>query len=936
MKHNIRKSNYRLNIKQSICILIIVTFLSVQICPITHAQSVLNLPAPGTMITTSPAFNPPIMRGISIDPQNPFQFDFIIDVGDEKLKDESLKEESTKLIKYFLASLTVPEDEMWVNLSPYEKDRIIPNSFGQTEMGRDLLAQDYMLKQLTASLMYPEEDLGNEFWNKVYEKATRLYGTTEIPVNTFNKVWIVPEKAVVYANGTNVFVLDSRFKVMLEEDYLALDSNVGSTKHGLGDITKDEIESINGVSSEIIRELLIPEIEKEVNEGKNFAKLRQIYNSMILATWYKKNLKKGLLGQLYVDKSKTKGIDLKDDEINQKIYSQYVEAFERGVFDFIKEDYDETTQEIIPRKYFSGGADLGKVDSAMLSINNDGASSTIQKTSRFKSWMKRLAAASLVTLGVTLAVFLHDSDEKIMITLDDSIDRTVEEVMETVSYFDWRIMGTMNNLKTAQFINNNLTGYYDPKSEPIRQVDKPSVFYREIPEIGPVYVAATVPGSLGSEGRHIVFTAHFDATDRGADDNTSGVSALLAIARVVAKYNFKDNVYFLFTNDEEYGKLGSRVAIKDFQNLGIEKNNVVFINIDAIGQSHLQSLSLSQEQKKPQIWITTPIVDETEEYKSQLLEVETLPALSLNPPFPLESDTNTVSIQSLPSDAAVYRLYGYPSITISGIRWEDASTAAILNTSEDTADKVSLEKVGEIAKWILTSLEEIARVEGDIDLDTRIEYVSLTSAGLDFIEQNYLEDTKTLFEQYDLTFESRHAVSESGYNMLSKWLEFISKKFPYYRKHFKGVEYDLSKRIAHADGDRKIIEFGFPLKSRALWLPYGYLSKYGVWYAASDVVLTHELGHFVSEDGLRKKGINLYMAGEIGDLHKPEEMFATDFALWFLYQSVRDAPDRFIDSYLHGDYNFETGELKTTILSEHRSIIPFEARRRELVEQAAK
>ena len=64
-----------------------------------------------------------------------------------------LKEEADKLIKYFLASLTVPEDELWVNLSPYEEGRIISKKFGQTEMGRDLLAQDYILKQLTASMM---------------------------------------------------------------------------------------------------------------------------------------------------------------------------------------------------------------------------------------------------------------------------------------------------------------------------------------------------------------------------------------------------------------------------------------------------------------------------------------------------------------------------------------------------------------------------------------------------------------------------------------------------------------------------------------------------------------------------------------------------------------------------------------------------------------
>ena len=73
--------------------------------------------------------------------------------------------------------------------------------FGLTEMGRDLLAEDYMLKQITASLIYPEGETGKKFWKRIYEEAEKKFGTTNIPVNTFNKVWIVPEKAVVYENA---------------------------------------------------------------------------------------------------------------------------------------------------------------------------------------------------------------------------------------------------------------------------------------------------------------------------------------------------------------------------------------------------------------------------------------------------------------------------------------------------------------------------------------------------------------------------------------------------------------------------------------------------------------------------------------------------------------------------------------------------------------
>ena len=119
---------------------IAVSFVFNVVLPPAYAQvipqTLLNLPAPGAMVTPSAAFTPALINGITIHPENPLEFDFIVGTGDDKLQGKAFEEESTRLIKYFLAALTVPEDQMWVNLSPYEKDRIVPQEFGATEMGR--------------------------------------------------------------------------------------------------------------------------------------------------------------------------------------------------------------------------------------------------------------------------------------------------------------------------------------------------------------------------------------------------------------------------------------------------------------------------------------------------------------------------------------------------------------------------------------------------------------------------------------------------------------------------------------------------------------------------------------------------------------------------------------------------------------------------------
>ncbi|MBF0532780.1 MAG: hypothetical protein HQL23_06760 [Candidatus Omnitrophica bacterium] len=180
------------------------------------------LPAAGSRVEMSPAFVPPLLKGIKVYADNPLRVDFILDSAKQS---QNLEQISHLLIKYFLAALTVPEKDLWVNLSPYEKNRVIPEAFGVTDLGRDILAQDYLLKQLTASLLDPATPKGKEFWDRIYAEAQKRYGTTDIPVDTFNKVWIVPSKSVVYENPApkvgeaTAFIVESQLKVMLEQDY---------------------------------------------------------------------------------------------------------------------------------------------------------------------------------------------------------------------------------------------------------------------------------------------------------------------------------------------------------------------------------------------------------------------------------------------------------------------------------------------------------------------------------------------------------------------------------------------------------------------------------------------------------------------------------------------------------------------------------------------
>jgi len=70
----------------------------------------------------------------------------------------------------------------------------------------------------------------------------------------------------------------------------------------------------------------------------------------------------------------------------------------------------------------------------------------------------------------------------------------------------------------------------------------------------------------GSEKKTVyIFSAHYDSTSNapstsapGADDNGTGVSAVLEAARLMTKYKFKYSIWFVFTAAEEQGSLGSK------------------------------------------------------------------------------------------------------------------------------------------------------------------------------------------------------------------------------------------------------------------------------------------------------------------------------------------------------------------------------------------
>jgi len=96
-------------------------------------------------------------------------------------------------------------------------------------------------------------------------------------------------------------------------------------------------------------------------------------------------------------------------------------------------------------------------------------------------------------------------------------------------------------------------------------------------------IIATIPGNDPKSTAVYILSAHYDSTEGslGADDDGSGVAAVLAIAEIIRNYSFNHTIRFIAFSGEEAGTYGSFTYARDAYQNG--DNIVAAINVDMIG-----------------------------------------------------------------------------------------------------------------------------------------------------------------------------------------------------------------------------------------------------------------------------------------------------------------------------------------------------------------
>lgn len=199
-----------------------------------------------------------------------------------------------------------------------------------------------------------------------------------------------------------------------------------------------------------------------------------------------------------------------------------------------------------------------------------------------------------------------------------------DEIMKTIKYMgqESSVLGTEGEKKKAEYLKNKMEGYgYSVEFQDFEVFDlgeneKMEMYSPDINKflnINPINstkskgIARNVIGKSKDYDKNkktLYMFAHYDTTKRttGVYDNSTGVSAVAEIARVLQNYKYKDfNIVYIFFSAEENNRKGSRYFLSQLSES--ERRNILgAINIDMVGYTGYLSKDFSGDESEKEKW----------------------------------------------------------------------------------------------------------------------------------------------------------------------------------------------------------------------------------------------------------------------------------------------------------------------------------------------
>jgi tetratricopeptide (TPR) repeat protein len=248
--------------------------------------------------------------GVNEDSSGNITFDYLYKAQKAEGTSQGIDLKNSKTIGLtaFKTGLAVPDDKFWVNLAPWEPDRIIDEQLRQSEVGRIMLEADLQMKRDVSNYDNPcASETGKALLDLLEKKREALVQQCidEFPGEIENmdnvrfvpvtRHWIVPDKIYAYTNGTQIYIINATLTISSEPMPEHSIFQVGN--QDTATLSKGSLEELNKsakeygeYSREIEDRMILPYVIEDVNHGKKYEDLRNVYIALALAQWYKSSV----------------------------------------------------------------------------------------------------------------------------------------------------------------------------------------------------------------------------------------------------------------------------------------------------------------------------------------------------------------------------------------------------------------------------------------------------------------------------------------------------------------------------------------------------------------------------------------------------------------------------------------------------------------------
>jgi hypothetical protein len=289
---------------------------------------------------------------------------------------------------------------------------------------------------------------------------------------------------------------------------------------------------------------------------------------------------------------------------------------------------------------------------------------------------------------------LIDDNELTSQSPDQEIISMIEQINHTILYgylekivsFGIRYVGSENVTKASEFINEEfqslgLDSYIDSW---------------KYPKYACQNVIATINGTDPSSDAVYVLTAHLDTTKNsvGANDDGSGVAAILTIANITSKHQFNHTIKFVIVSGEEKGTYGSF----DYAKKAYKRNENIIsnINLDGIGNSTCGNIIQMRVPARSRNLLN--FIGLISEKYEKCLDMS------------VQETANTII------DSQAFLDYGYEAISLVQPKYLEYP----FHTPQDTLDKINYPYFENVTKLVLATITELANKE----LELQVRFVT--------------------------------------------------------------------------------------------------------------------------------------------------------------------------------------------------------------------